>query len=151
MQDLLLWYVTPLSMGLETTGGVVTKLVERNTTIPSEKGQTIGSANFRSMSRFTSNTVFSRFLIEIGHVVVKQRESSFHIVMWVLAPQRHPRMLWHSASPETPCSCVAKMPSGIELCPRLVHVAKFHVWALTPPQEHLGLETLAEIALRDRH
>jgi molecular chaperone DnaK len=32
--------VTPLSLGLETKGGVFTKLVERNTTIPTEKKET---------------------------------------------------------------------------------------------------------------
>ena len=40
MQDLLLLDVTPLSMSLETAGDVMTKLIERNTTFPTKKGQT---------------------------------------------------------------------------------------------------------------
>ncbi|HWR97098.1 MAG TPA: molecular chaperone DnaK [Candidatus Methanoperedens sp.] len=87
VKDVLLLDVTPLSLGIETLGGVMTKLIERNTTIPTRK------------SEIFSTAADSQTSVEI-HVLQGEREMSrdnrtlgkFHLVGIPPAPRGVPQI-----------------------------------------------------------
>jgi molecular chaperone DnaK len=87
VKDVLLLDVTPLSLGVETLGGVLTKLIERNTTIPTKKAETFSTA------------ADSQTSVEI-HVLQGEREMAkdnrtlgrFHLVGIPAAPRGVPQV-----------------------------------------------------------
>ena len=87
VKDVLLLDVTPLSLGIETLGGVMTKLIERNTTIPTRKSETFSTAADNQTS------------VEI-HVLQGEREMArdsrtlgkFHLVGIPPAPRGVPQI-----------------------------------------------------------
>jgi molecular chaperone DnaK len=87
VKDVLLLDVTPLSLGVETLGGVMTKLIERNTTIPTRKAETFSTAADNQTS------------VEI-HVLQGERElardnrtlGKFHLVGIPSAPRGVPQI-----------------------------------------------------------
>jgi heat shock protein 5 len=48
-EDLVLIDVCPLTLGIETTGGVMTKLIDRNTVVPTKKSQIFSTGQFLSL------------------------------------------------------------------------------------------------------
>ena len=77
VKDVLLLDVTPLSLGVETLGGVMTKVIERNTTIPARRTEVFSTAEDNQSAvdvvvlqgereRAADNRVIGRFRLE-GH------------------------------------------------------------------------------------
>lgn len=65
IRDVLLIDVTPLSMGIETAGGIMTRLIERNQRIPYKKGQlfTTYTDNQVKMTFFSKELFFINFIL----------------------------------------------------------------------------------------
>ena len=77
VKDILLLDVTPLSLGIETLGGVLTKIIDRNTTIPTKKSQIFSTA------------ADSQTEVEI-HVLQGEREMANDNRTWAGSTSRHP-------------------------------------------------------------
>ena len=108
VSDILLLDVTPLTLGIETLGGVTTTMIERNTTIPTRRSETFSTAADNQPA------------VEI-HVLQGEREfakdnitlGQFHLVEFHQPQEEHLKSRLHSISMQT--ESLASAPKTLEL------------------------------------